>query len=283
MKRPEGPAAPIHMGSAKHLASEVGALRVTWARFPTGAVLEAHTHDRPTLALILDGGFDLEFPNPAMRRGSLECGPGTIFTEPAGEPHVNRVFDGGASVVVIQPDPSSHVAESFGILLDRVNHFRNGRLQVLGSRLKREVARPDSLSVLAAEAIALAFLVEAARLDPSVRTPKPEAGWLRRVEELVHDRFREGLTIREIAQEAGVHPAHLSAEFRRRHGVTLGTYVRRLRLEWAADRLATGSDPISQIALGAGYCDQAHLTRAFKRHTGTTPGRYRRRARRRAE
>lgn len=268
--------APVHMGSTTHMESEAEGLRVTWASFPTGAVLVRHTHDRATVGLMLDGGFDLAFPNPAIRRDELHCGPGTIFTEPAGEPHVNRVFDGGASVVVIQPAATSDIHEVAGGLLDRVNHFRDGGLQALARRLRRELVRRDPLSRLGAEALALEILVGAARVEPRRRAPQPDADWLRRAEDLVHDRFREKLTIREIASEVGVHPAHLAAEFRRRHGVPLGTYIRRLRLEWAAGRLSESTESISLIAHRAGFADQAHLTRSFKRYVGTTPGRFRR-------
>ncbi len=55
----------------------------------------------------------------------------------------------------------------------------------------------------------------------------------------------------------------------------LGTYMRRLRVEWAADRLAGSDLPISTIAFRAGFADQPHLTRTFKSETGWTPGQYR--------
>lgn len=267
--------APVQMGSADHHAVESGDFIVTWARFPRGAVLGRHTHERATFAVIIDGGFDLRFPNPAMRRRELQCGTGTIFTEPAGEPHENHVFDSGAGVVVVQPDPSSELADSTGDLLDRVNHFRHGGLQCLARRLRREIMSPDSLSPIAIEALSLDMLVEAARLDPDDRAPYPAPGWLKRAEQMVHDRFRERLTLGEIAGEVGVHPAHLATQFRRRYGVPLATYMRRLRIEWAAARLAAGIEPISAIAYRAGFADQAHLTRVFKRETGVTPGHYR--------
>jgi AraC-like DNA-binding protein len=44
----------------------------------------------------------------------------------------------------------------------------------------------------------------------------------------------------------------------------------------AADALAGGTTPISQVALGAGFVDQPHLTRVFKRECGVTPAAFRR-------
>ena len=81
----------------------------------------------------------------------------------------------------------------------------------------------------------------------------------------------------DLAASAGVHPDHLARAFRLRFGVPLGTYVRRLRLDWAAGQLSGGGDvAIVHIALNAGFADQSHFTRAFKRHTGLTPAEYRR-------
>lgn len=270
-------AVPVQMGSDAHLVSEAGGFRFTWARFPAGALLEAHTHERTTFAVMLEGGFDLRFGSPAMRRRELDCGPATIFTEPAGEKHSNRMFSDGATVVVVQPDPERR--DLFGFcddVLDSVNHFRHAAIQRLARRLAREIVDPDPLSPIAAEALALEMLVTANRMDAQSRTPPPPAAWMRRVEEIVHERFREGLAIPTIAQEVGVHPAHLAARFRATYGVPLGTYLRRLRVEWAADRIARSDEPLAAIAASAGFADQAHLTRVFKRVTGWTPARYRR-------
>jgi AraC family transcriptional regulator len=107
------------------------------------------------------------------------------------------------------------------------------------------------------------------------RRPPP---WLLRARDLAHARFREPLRLAELAQEAQVHPGHLARAFRRHFRTSLGSYVRGLRLEWAAGRLLGSEESLASIALAAGFADQSHLTRAFKRFTGVTPGGYRRRA-----
>jgi AraC family transcriptional regulator len=52
-------------------------------------------------------------------------------------------------------------------------------------------------------------------------------------------------------------------------------YIRRLRLEWAAERLRKREESLAQIASAAGFADQSHFTTWFKRQFGTTPAAFR--------
>ena len=72
---------------------------------------------------------------------------------------------------------------------------------------------------------------------------------------------------------------HLTRTFRIHYGVTVGAYLRNLRLEQAARALADSMSTIADIAAQAGFYDQSHFTRTFKRKFGLTPQEYRRAAR----
>ena len=63
--------------------------------------------------------------------------------------------------------------------------------------------------------------------------------------------------------------------FRERYRMTVASYIRHLRLDWAARRITSTDMPLSEIASDAGFSDQSHFTREFKRHIGDTPGEYR--------
>jgi AraC family transcriptional regulator len=82
--------------------------------------------------------------------------------------------------------------------------------------------------------------------------------------------------VSEVAQAAGVHPAHLARGFRTYFKTSLGSYIRRLRVEFAARELVQSEASLATVALAAGFADQSHFTRLFKRHTGFTPNAYRR-------
>jgi len=63
--------------------------------------------------------------------------------------------------------------------------------------------------------------------------------------------------------------------FRRHHGLSMGGYLRRLKVESACASLARPGASLADVAAGLGFTDQSHFTRTFKAATGLTPGRFR--------
>jgi AraC family transcriptional regulator len=128
------------------------------------------------------------------------------------------------------------------------------------------------------EGLALEIVAEASRHGVRV-TGRTPPRWQLRACSLLHDRFAENLSLTDIAAEVDIHPVHLSREFHRQYGCILGEYVRRLRVEFSRQTLASSDVPLIEIALAAGFSDQSHLTKVFRRQMKMTPGEYRRRFR----
>lgn len=85
--------------------------------------------------------------------------------------------------------------------------------------------------------------------------------------------FGDQLTLRDIESASGYSVYQIIRAFRRRVGTTPHAYLMRMRVEYAANRLAQG-DSIAGVAAEAGFADQSHMTRHFKRVFGTTPKQY---------
>jgi AraC family transcriptional regulator len=259
------------MGSSRFLTRETRSFRVVHARFPPDAILVPHTHDRPTFGIMLRGGFLTEFGSQR-----LECDVGYAWTEPNAERHSNRVGRSGAHVLVVQPDPThDELVEPLSDLLNGVHLLRHAALLCAAPRILAELHQSDVTSPLAIEAHACTALSDAARLRHRDRTRPRRRAWLRRVEDLLHEEWRQAPTLSFVASVAGVHPCHVAHTFREELGESMGTYVRRLRVAGALAELAATPTPISRIAHEAGFCDQSHFTRQCVRFTGVTPAAYR--------
>src|SRR5688572_3154846 len=79
------------------------------------------------------------------------------------------------------------------------------------------------------------------------------------------------VSLEALAAKAGWSAFHFHRSFRRIVGETPKQYMLRLRLERAAARLATGSEPVVSIAADAGFASHEVFTRAFGRQFGLTP------------
>lgn len=262
---------PVHMGSPRFDVFEVRGFRITDAWFPPDAHLPPHIHERPILATMLSGSFLDTIINK-----TYECTPATVFTEPAGEKHANRIERSGAHVLVIQPDPEvSERLRPASRFWEEVHQLRHGIIADRARQLSREVRSPDPVSPIAAEALILEMIALAVRLDEGRRIDGRPPAWLGQARDLVHDRFLEKLRIEDVAQGVDIHPTHLARTFREHFHVPLGAYIRRLRIEWAIRQVEETDDPLSGIAARGGFADQSHLTREFRRRMGLAPARYR--------
>jgi AraC family transcriptional regulator len=259
---------PVAWGSQSAAVIDVGALRFMELRFPSSLVLPSHAHDRPTLAVVMKGSFETRLA------ADVEiCGRSSLRIEPAGSQHTNHFGRLGAHIVVVQPDPTSPLLGPAADAFDRAQHRRDERASFIGRAIAGEFRHRDAVSPLALQSLGLELVAAVAR---SSQVPRKAPPWVAQATELIHDRFLEALRIETIAGGVGVRPSELVRAFRAFHGVPVGSYARRLRLEWVARRLAESDDPIATLAIEAGFADQPHLTRAFLAFSGLTPGRYRR-------
>ena len=267
---------PVTMGSPAFRSLDAGPLRVTSASFPAGQALPSHAHQRTIVGVMLEGGFDVAF-----RSARFDCPAGTVWVEPGEERHANTLGPAAARPLVIEIDAATQRDELRPCreLLDRPVAFCRPETLKLARELKAEVDVADSGSLLAIESLAAELLASAASQTARDSDAGGRGGWVAMVRDQLHEHLDRHLRVADLAREAGVHRVHLGRVFRARYGMSVGDYHRRLRIEWAARQLAGSDTSISDIALRAGFADQAHFTRLFQRHLGMTPGAFRARGR----
>ncbi|ANS85262.1 GyrI-like domain-containing protein [Vibrio scophthalmi] len=87
--------------------------------------------------------------------------------------------------------------------------------------------------------------------------------------------FNEPLNLPEVASLANLSPYHFHRTFKAVQGETLADFIRRLRLEAAADALFKSKQPVINIALEFGFSSSQSLAKAFNQHFGVTPSAFR--------
>jgi AraC family transcriptional regulator len=247
----------------------VGDLILVDCRHQAGARVPRHAHEHAYFCFIHGGSYHEEYG-----RRSRTCEPGMLVFHPPGEAHRETMYGPVLSLNVdVGPDWLRRMAEFAGPL-DRPAEFRAGAITAAGVQLLAEFGRVDPDAPVAIESLTWEILAASVGREDPGSDGRPR--WLLAARERMDcPHLGEPPTLRALAREAGVHPVHFAATFRRFHGCSPGEYLRRRRLQHVRARLRQPDATLAQIAADAGFCDQSHLTRTFKRFTGMTPGQYR--------
>lgn len=263
---------PIRTPQTDEIASNVYAFAQMISyedRYPSGLKMPAHAHQKAGLYFVLEGAI-----TEVCRKREYEITAPTLVFHPAGEIHANTFHNGGRVFgIELEPLWLDRLRE-YAPTLDRPGYFQAGLLLELAVRLYAEFQSRDLLTPLVMEALTLEMLAEAARSSLQEQAALPPR-WLQQARNLLHDRSAFPLSLHEIASTVGVHRTHLSRAFRQYYHLSIGEYVRRLRLEQACAMLRSSDLPLAEVAMALGYYDQSHFTTAFKRHTGFTPAAFR--------
>ena len=255
-------------------SSTVSDFALIEAAYGARARLPPHTHERSYFCFVLQGVYTERYG-----RREILCKPSTVTFRESDQTHEASLHDADSRVFVIEISPRwIELLRADSLSLRSAHDFCGGAAPRLGARLNSEFHKTDTAAKLAIEGLAIELLAEAARQRSArVQSAPP---WLRQAREMIVEHFPETLQLTQIAAAVGVHPVYLATAFREKFGVTIGEFVRKLRIEHACDELKKGDLPLATIALQAGFVDQSHFSRLFKLYVGTTPAKYRKTFRR---
>jgi AraC-like DNA-binding protein len=88
---------------------------------------------------------------------------------------------------------------------------------------------------------------------------------------ILRRRLAEPPTLEEIGREVGCSPFYLSRTFSGETGMTIPQYLRKLRMERAAELLRSGKCNVTEAALEVGYSSLSHFSQAFCQVMGCCP------------
>lgn len=98
------------------------------------------------------------------------------------------------------------------------------------------------------------------------RVDRAKAEMLRQLDEVP--------SLEALALVAGCSPHYLSRTFTQIEGVPLSLWLRRVRMDRAAELLSSGKCNVSEAALEVGYRSLSHFSRAFSEEKGVTPSKW---------
>ncbi|WP_411388185.1 AraC family ligand binding domain-containing protein [Pseudomonas sp. MPB23] len=112
------------------------------------------------------------------------------------------------------------------------------------------------------------------RLNPSPMPMREVNHKLERAAEYIREHCTQALRLEDICLAAELSPSYLIRAFKHYYGLTPHAFLVNQRIQFARAQLRQG-ELIADVALAAGFADQAHFQRAFKQHFAATPGQYR--------
>jgi AraC family transcriptional regulator len=145
--------------------------------------------------------------------------------------------------------------------------FEHVSLERVPDRLFVEETMCDVLTRVTAIAYGR-FGVMARRRQESTRREVDVAEAAR---DVIARRYRQHLSLDDIARSAGASVFHLARVFRKRTGFSLHQYRNQLRLRVALEQLEDAKTELSTLALDLGFSSHSHFTETFRRTFGRTP------------
>jgi AraC family transcriptional regulator len=247
---------------------ELGDVVLTEVAHACGRKLPCHTHESAYFGLLLAGSY-----SEKCTHRSAEYDPFTMGFHPPALTHSDEVGSSGSRMFCVElRDAYLSRTRPFLTAPQFVPDLCASEVTWLGLRLYRSFAA-ETLGALELEELCGDMLERVG--GSCINGEKSRPAWLNRALELLHDSFRDSLTLEEIAASVGVHPIHLSRVFRKYYGCTMAEFMNRLRVQHVCRALASGWTDLSIVASESGFADQSHLGRVFKSCTGQTPGKFR--------
>lgn len=222
-----------------------------------------HCHVNAHISFVLNGGCS------EKKQSSYERLPGKATFYMPGEPHQ-----------IINMQNSTHInlemdelffqqydlkEENFATMINRTPDAKFLMLQVF-----KELYANDTFTATSVHMLILNYLQQGKSWASASKTPP----WIDLINNLLHDRWNENLQLSDLSAEAGVHPGTISNYFPKYFSCTLGTYMRKLKVDKALMLIKSSELSLTEIGLECGFFDQSHFIKTFRQMTGYLPSQY---------
>lgn len=249
-------------------------LSVLHLRYAPESRLATHAHERSCFVWIQSGAYAETFGSRVFWLGARD-----VLFRPAGEEHSDQFSSVETSCLIIEVSEEwLSVVRDCGPIRSDPFVSRKPQMGRLAADLYIQAQQKDTAATLALEGLGYALGAELIRETKRKDSHYPPR-WLRQLHEQVSKDPCRNFTLGDLANSVGIHPVHLSSQFRRFYGEPLWDFLRRRRVEIGAQRIRSEYGTLCDIAHSLGFSEQAQFTRTFRRFMGVTPSEFRLRQR----
>jgi AraC family transcriptional regulator len=146
--------------------------------------------------------------------------------------------------------------------------------QVVGSLVRPPVSKPAQSLWYQSKALELMSHFLFTPKDPEffcMRQKRVARDRVERTKELLARDLAQPPSLEMLGREVGCSPFYLSRSFSREVGLTIPQYLRKLRMERAAELLRSGRYNVTEAATEVGYASLSHFSKAFCETIGCCP------------
>ncbi len=193
-----------------------------------------------------------------------------------------------SDVVVLVPPVHSleQAADSYGLKHEDLNYFwtEGDMIGGLSANLREillcnEIYRVDPLEIESAVENSVDYLMQYYAREIGAASPTRKFGLTsrqtRHVSDYVDANLDSKITLKSLAEVAGVSQHHFARQFRISTGSSGYDYVLTKRILKAMSLLADTDIRLSEIALSCGFYDHAHMSNHFAKRMNVQPVKYR--------
>jgi AraC-like DNA-binding protein len=222
-----------------------------------------HFHENPYFTFLLDGKLF-----ESNKKESYYLKPGSLLFHNWQDAHYNIKppdFTRGFHIE-LNEDWFSNYDIRLTDFEGSVN-LENPVIKNLMSKVFLESKINDAYSNLSIET----FLIEIFSIIKETKKKNYQSPtWINKLRELLMEESAD-YSLSTLSAILGIHPNHLSREFSRYFGTSLGNYIRLLKLNKALCLLTSNKFSMTEICYECGFYDQSHFISNFKRVYNTTP------------
>lgn len=229
-----------------------------------------HYHENPYFMLVLQGNM-----LDCNKREKSLLPPGSLMFNNWQEQHYGIRHSAQAAGFHLEFERSWCRKNGFDLeMLEGSEKIEDPQIQCLLYRIYFEFLLSDEHSELSIDMLLLKIsdALSLKKVPDFAAVPS----WIARLKEILHE-DRSNLTLEKLSQELGVHPVHISRAVPKYLSISLGEYIRKLKLQRATSMLLNSDKTLTEIAHQAGFSDQSNFNHVFKNYYKRNPGYFRKR------